>query len=48
MGEQDIEKMEAEKDVDGLIKALKNEDGKVRKAAEEALDKIKTKRRWII
>ena len=40
MGEPDIKKMKAEKDVEGLIKALKDEDLDVRPKAADALGEI--------
>ena len=42
-GKHDIEKMKKRKDVDGLIKALKNKDIYVRSNAAEALGKIDDK-----
>ena len=44
MGIFDVEKMQVEKDVEGLIRALKDEDIYVRRSAAEALGKIGDKR----
>jgi len=41
MGKPNVEKMKAEKDVEGLIKALEDEDWDVRRKAAEALGEIK-------
>jgi len=40
----DIEKMKAEKDVEGLIEALKDKDRNVRYTAERALKKFEAKK----
>ena len=44
MGKPNVEKMKAEKDVEGLIKALEDGDKHVRGEAAEALGKIRGKR----
>lgn len=41
MGKPEVKKMKAKKDIEGLIKALKNKDGDVRKEAAEALGKMR-------